>query len=85
MTHLMLACKMSENDSHEVLVYSLLDKYADPFLTNNAGETALYLAQKGNNKNICSVITFYQNVFYKGDEKNPKEFFMHNYVDKKDI
>ncbi|AGF84878.1 repeat protein [Moumouvirus goulette] len=58
MTPLMLACEMSVNDSHVNLVSSLLDKYADPFLSNNNGETVLYLAQNGKNKKFALLLLF---------------------------
>ncbi|AVL95212.1 ankyrin repeat protein [Moumouvirus australiensis] len=78
MTPLMLACIQSQNDDNIEIVTLLLNKYADPFLININGETALTLAQKGNNDKICELLIFMQNEFYKGDPKNPKKYFVKN-------
>ncbi|QGR54335.1 ankyrin repeat-containing protein [Moumouvirus maliensis] len=76
LTPLMLACKQSQDDDNIEIVVSLLNKWADPFLTDINGETAFTLAQRGNNKKICELLTFMQDEFYKGDPKNPREYFI---------
>lgn len=74
-TALMIACRNSINDSHYNIVRSLLENYANPFLINGKGQTALDLARVNNNEEICKIITHYCNNIYQGNADNVKSYY----------